>query len=97
MVQAIRSAFNAQEAITGKDYLLTVASPAGYSNMANFELAEMAKSIDWFNVMTYDYHGAWENQTGHNAPLYANAANPDPIDAKFNIDYKTEYVFEELK
>ena len=87
MVQAIRSAFNAQEAITGKDYLLTVASPAGYSNMANFELAEMAKSIDWFNVMTYDYHGAWENQTGHNAPLYANAANPDAIDAKFNIDY----------
>jgi len=22
------------------------------------------------NVMTYDFHGQWERQVGHNAPLY---------------------------
>ena len=87
LLQAVRSAFNAQEAISGKHYLLTVASPAGYDKMANFELADMAKSLDWFNVMSYDYHGAWETQTGHNAPLYVNPASQNAIDTKYNIDY----------
>jgi len=87
LVQAVRSAFNVQEAATGKHNLLTIAAPAGYQTIANFELADMAKSIDWFNLMSYDYHGAWENQTNHNAPLYANATSPNAIDTKFNVDY----------
>ena len=28
------------------------------------------------NVMAYDYHGGWEDKTGHNAPLYAR---PDEV------------------
>ena len=87
LAQAIRTAFNTQEAATGKHNLLTIAAPAGYETIANIELADMAKSIDWFNIMSYDYHGAWENQTNHNAPLYANAASPNAIDPKFNVDY----------
>ena len=27
--------------------------------------------VDWLNVMAYDYHGAWMNTTGFNAPLFA--------------------------
>ena len=26
--------------------------------------------LDWINVMTYDYHGQWDKQTGHVAPMY---------------------------
>lgn len=32
----------------------------------------MSKYLDWFNIMTYDFHGSWNKQTGHNAPLYKN-------------------------
>ena len=28
------------------------------------------------NVMAYDYHGGWEDKTGHNAPMYAR---PDEV------------------
>jgi len=55
--------------------------------MDNFELAEMAAVIDWFNVMTYDYHGTWEMTTNHQAPLHANLADPTGASEKYNCDW----------
>ncbi len=87
LVQSIRTALNASELTTGKDYLVTMAVPPGYSVAQNFELDKLAPMLDWMNVMAYDYHGAWDNTTGHNAPLYANPASPFADESKFNVDY----------
>lgn len=73
LVKELRSQLNSLEKETGFKYLLTIASPAGYDKITNFKLSEMEPYIDWFNVMTYDYHGSWEpGMTNHQAPLYAN-------------------------
>ena len=62
----------------GSGFLLTIASPAvpkgGKSGDTFFQwLSECAQYLDWFNVMSYDYHGAFDNSgtvgTGANAPL----------------------------
>lgn len=87
MVQALRSAFNNQEAVDGRDYLITMAVPPGYDTMQNYEVADLAKSLDWMNVMAYDYHGSWETTTGHNAPLYANASSNFKNETQFNVNY----------
>ena len=76
-----------QEAKDSQDYLLTIAAPASYDKMVNYELGEMSKYLDFFNVMTYDYHGAWDNRTNHNAPLYSNPKDPSLLGQKSNIDY----------
>lgn len=34
------------------------------------------RHLDLINVMAYDYHGGWEDKTGHNAPMYAR---PDEV------------------
>ena len=38
--------------------------PAGY------DVPTLSEHFDWIAVMTYDFHGHWDKQTGHVAPLY---------------------------
>jgi chitinase len=51
----------------GRTYEISIASPGGLDKIANFNLAGLAPSVDFFNVMTYDFHGTWEDTTGHQA------------------------------
>jgi chitinase len=73
--------------VMGPDYKLTIAAPAGPTNIVNLEWEKISKYIDWMNLMTYDFHGSWENKTGHNAPLYHNPADPstDLNASKLNV------------
>ncbi len=87
LVTELRQQLDLQGLSDGKDYLITVAAPAGYSTMDNFDLTGMAAVIDWFNVMTYDYHGAWEMTANHQAPLHANLTDPSAAADKFNCDW----------
>jgi len=38
--------------------------------VSRYDVPEISKYLDMINVMTYDFHGQWERQVGHNAPLY---------------------------
>ena len=56
---------------TGKYYLLSMAISSGSWSGQWFEYDELSKYLDWFGVMTYDYHGSWTNHAGHNSPMYS--------------------------
>jgi chitinase len=51
------------------ELLLTIASPAGPFFYRHQQLDRIHEYLNFINVMTYDYHGNWENTTGANAPL----------------------------
>lgn len=57
--------------------LLTMVAVA--SNYAGqwHDYAALARHVEWFNLMAYDFHGSWTNHAGHNAPLYAPATDYD--------------------
>ena len=38
--------------------------------MSRYDVPEVVKYVDFLNVMTYDFHGHWEGEVGHNSPLY---------------------------
>ena len=66
-----------------RSYLLTAAVPAGLWLIQNYELKELSALLDWFNLMTYDFSGAWSKATNFTAPLYQ--AKEDPFSDN-NVD-----------
>ncbi|MTH96602.1 glycoside hydrolase family 18 protein, partial [Roseibium sp. RKSG952] len=86
----VREALDGLEAETGRDYQMSVAAPAGFDKIENFNAEGLEPYLDFFNVMTYDYYGStWEtNTTGHNAPFYdQTGANIDPATgASYDIE-----------
>ena len=41
---------------SGEDYLLTFALPATDWELLDFDIETLAESVDWFNLMSFDYH-----------------------------------------
>lgn len=66
--------------------LLTGAFPAGDDKFSKIQLGNVHQYMDFINLMTYDFHGAWESTTNFNSPLYGSPANPSPY-KNYNSDY----------
>jgi len=94
LMRDVRAALDAAGTADGRDYLLTIAAPAGYDKFANMDAASYAQYLDFINVMTYDYFGAWDlSFTANHAMLDANpgipSANPD-LRTKYNTRYAVQ-------
>ncbi len=57
-------------------YLLSAAVASTPGSWGVYDFAGMIPLLDFFNVMTYDFHGAWTNHSGHNSPLYMSPLDP---------------------
>ncbi|MGK7909095.1 MAG: glycosyl hydrolase family 18 protein [Synechococcus sp.] len=85
LLAELREQLDRQESLDGNDYQLTIASPAGVDKIVNYDLAGMSQYLDFFNVMAYDYHGAWEDTTNHQAALYASSDDPSEYADSYNV------------
>lgn len=70
----LRAHLDAQGEKDGRHYLLTIAAPAGKSQRKPINWKVAQASLDFINVMAYDFSGAWSSTTGFNAPLFDPAA-----------------------
>ncbi|MFF1530731.1 glycosyl hydrolase family 18 protein [Cellulomonas sp. NPDC058312] len=64
-------------------YPLTIAVSPNHTKMPFIHPEAMIDLVDAVNVMTYDYHGAFDPVTGHNAPLSAGSL---AADQKFSLE-----------
>jgi len=78
LMRDLRLGLDDLEQETGKKYGLTAALPCGPSNIKNIDVAFLSDYINEFNLMTYDFHGAWDSLTGVNSPLYDQSNDPEP-------------------
>jgi chitinase len=70
LFREFRAQLDALGAQTGKHYLLTAALPAGNVNSRQFELADVSRTVDWINLLTFDFHGSWDQHTDFNSPFF---------------------------
>jgi hypothetical protein len=84
VLQELREEFDKQN----PPYILAVGL-SGYKEIINeaYDVLRLSESTDFLTVTTYDYHGAWENRTGHPSPLYSDVsdAHPDYSTVSFTV------------
>ncbi|KAK9954432.1 hypothetical protein ABG768_016499 [Culter alburnus] len=92
LCKELLEAYTAEGAATGRPRLmLTAAVAAGKGTIdAAYEIAEIAKYLDFISVMTYDFHGSWETVTGHNSPLYRGSGDTGD-NIYLNTDFAMKY------
>ncbi|CAF4808080.1 unnamed protein product [Rotaria sp. Silwood1] len=86
--QEFKEAAMAQSIVTGQPRLLIAAAVAANQEIVSngYEIDKIAKILDFINIMTYDFHGAWQNHTGLNAPLYRRFGETE-TEAMMNQDF----------
>lgn len=87
-VQELRAEFEREAEKTGRTrLLLTMAVPAGIEYIdKGYDVPKLNKYLDWFNVLTYDFHSSHEPSVNHHAPLYSLEDDSEyNYDAELNI------------
>lgn len=70
LMRVLRERLDIASEQDGIHYMLTIAAPSSAYLLRGMETMEVAKYLDYVNIMTYDLHGAWNDHVGHNAALY---------------------------
>ena len=63
-----------------------MATPGSAFRGDNYQITEDQLYLDWFNLMTYDFHGGWENKTGHLTNLLTSPDDPSSDAFKLSLD-----------
>ena len=77
------------QALRPKGLLLTAAvSPSNKVMDEGYDIPALDRYLDYVSVMTYDYHGQWDKQTGHVAPMFQHE---EDTNIYFNTNYTVHY------
>lgn len=77
-----------------KHSLLLGVALSGYKEVITkaYDVRELSDAATFLTVMSYDYHGAWEEYTGHVSPLYGRPNDKYP---QYNTDYTIQLLVKE--
>jgi len=76
LMKELRESLDALSKQTGRSYQLTAAVSGGVQKLSQINWEAAHPYMDYINLMTYDYYGAWNSTVGHMAGSYANANSP---------------------
>lgn len=77
LIKSLREKLTALGKENDEYYQLSAAVSTNHKMMGYINPRETSKLLDTVNVMSYDFNGAFNPETGHNAPLYANKLDKD--------------------
>ncbi|KAH9485400.1 Endochitinase B1 [Psilocybe cubensis] len=71
LLKELRAALDKHQAKKGPGckFLLSIAAPCGPENYKKLRVKEMDISLDFWNLMAYDFSGSWDSAANHQANL----------------------------
>ncbi|XP_014244000.1 uncharacterized protein LOC106663599 isoform X2 [Cimex lectularius] len=89
LVQELREEFERESSKTGRPrLLLTMAVPAGLEYIdKGYDIPKLNRYLDFMNILSYDYHSAFEPSINHHSPLYSLEEEGEyNFDSQLSID-----------
>ena len=68
-------------------FLVTRAVPTSNWSGQWYDFSSLRPHVDFFNAMTYDIHGSWSSNAGHNSPLYQSPPGDPDGSVETGINY----------
>jgi len=86
LCRELREAF---DAAGHSDWLVTAAVSAGKATADTaYDIPGISRYVDFINIMSYDFNGAWDPFTGHHSPL---SGHPNDVEPTFNTEFAVDY------
>jgi chitinase len=76
----------------GRHMIVTMAASANPGTLKWLDKSFLLETMDWVNVMTYDFTGEWTSYAGHHSPLFASSKQPGE---KRSTELSMKYLLEE--
>lgn len=73
---AIRQAFDSHD----PGWQITITLPSSYWYLRGFDISRLKQHVDWFNIMTYDIHGLWDQKIVWTGPYLKGHTNITEIE-----------------
>ncbi|XP_035893380.1 probable chitinase 10 [Anopheles stephensi] len=54
--------------------------------MSSYDVPNLMKSVDYFNIMAFDLHSYWDGKTGHQSALYSSGKETTLYETQLNVD-----------
>ncbi|XP_036159555.1 chitinase-3-like protein 1 isoform X2 [Myotis myotis] len=71
LVKEMKAEFVKEAPKEKQPLLLTAAVSAGKVALdGGYDMSQLAQHLDFINLLTYDFHGAWRQSAGHHSPLF---------------------------
>ncbi|KAI9516142.1 hypothetical protein NQZ68_018987 [Dissostichus eleginoides] len=92
LCKELKDAFEYEGETANRDSLIISASVSAEKATidASYQIPQIAKHLDFINVLTFDFHGPWESVTGHHSPLYKGSQDTGNKTYS-NTDYAMRY------
>lgn len=79
MMKTLREKLDKASTEDGKDYLLTAAVSGSSWVLGGVESNEFAKYLDFLSIMSYDYHGGWNEFVENQANIYPDKEDKETM------------------
>ena len=91
LVRRLRKAIDEIGNAKGRPMVVTMAASSNPGTLKWLGKDFLLETMDWINVMTYDYTGDWTNFAGHHSPLFASSKQPGaPRSTALTMKYLVE-------